>query len=181
MEKMLSSSFSPYESCKEIQEKIKEQTDNAYKIIENEYKIFRQNRQELKKGIRKLDFFGGRGYVFIIRMNDGVWEIPPKDRGREGKSAYEYKDENGKTPLLELKKQVAANPNGCFVEYKWKNPVSGKVEQKNVICKILCSARLDGWLRRVYGSRGKQAKTKSSRSYPQYAVCKRRLYIYLPK
>ena len=25
---------------------------------------------------------------------------------------------------------MAANPNGCFVEYKWKNPVSGKVEQK---------------------------------------------------
>ena len=117
-------------ALKDTKEKIKEQTDNAYKIIENEYKIFRQNRQELKKGIRKLDFFEGRGYIFVIRMKDGVWEMLPTEPSKEGVSAYSHKDENGKTPLFELKKQVEANPDGCFVEYKWKNPVSGKVEQK---------------------------------------------------
>ena len=117
-------------ALKDTKEKIKEQTDNAYKIIENEYKIFRQNRQELKKGIRKLDFFEGRGYIFVIRMKDGIWEMLPTEPGKEGVSAYSHKDENGKTPLFELKKQVEANPDGCFVEYKWKNPVSGKIEQK---------------------------------------------------
>ena len=114
----------------ETKERIEEQTNNVYKIVESGYAIYGKDSKKLKQSIDGLDFFGDRGYVFIIRMNDGVWEILPRDRGREGKSAYEYKDENGKTPLLELKKQVAANPNGCFVEYKWKNPVSGKVEQK---------------------------------------------------
>ena len=95
----------------------------------------RQNRQELKKGIRKLDFFEGRGYIFVIRMKDGIWEMLPTEPGKEGVSAYSHKDENGKTPLFELKKQVEANPDGCFVEYKWKNPVSGKIEQKKGLIK----------------------------------------------
>lgn len=63
MEKMLSSSQSPYESCKEIQEKIKEQRKKIVKIktqleAQSESPISK-NRQhlneEISKGLRELD------------------------------------------------------------------------------------------------------------------------------
>lgn len=63
MEKMLSSSLSPYESCKELQEKIKEQRKKIVKIktqleAQSESPISK-NRQhlneEISKGLRELD------------------------------------------------------------------------------------------------------------------------------
>lgn len=114
----------------EAQLRIKEQTENVYNLIESGYKTSKYNKTDTKQSIGKLDFFEGRGYIFVIRLKDGIWEVLPTEPKRVGTSAYGYKDENGNTPLLELKKQVIANPNGTFIRYKWKNPVSGKIEQK---------------------------------------------------
>ncbi|MDD3435762.1 MAG: FHIPEP family type III secretion protein [Candidatus Gastranaerophilales bacterium] len=63
MEKMLSSTFSPYESCKEIQEKIKEQRKKIAKIktqLEAQSEVpVSKNRQklnnEISQGLKELD------------------------------------------------------------------------------------------------------------------------------
>lgn len=63
MEKMLSSTFSPYESCKELQEKIKEQRKKVAKIktqleAQSEAPISKNRKdlnEEISKGLRELD------------------------------------------------------------------------------------------------------------------------------
>ena len=63
MEKMLSSNFSPYESCKEIQEKIKEQRKKITKIktqleAQSETPISKNRKHlndEISKGLKELD------------------------------------------------------------------------------------------------------------------------------
>ncbi|MFA7658141.1 MAG: FHIPEP family type III secretion protein [Candidatus Gastranaerophilaceae bacterium] len=63
MEKMLSSNFSPYESCKEIQEKIKEQRKKIAKIktqleAQSEAPISKNRKHlndEMSKGLKELD------------------------------------------------------------------------------------------------------------------------------
>lgn len=63
MEKMLSSTFSPYESCREIQEKIKEQRKKIVKIktqleAQSETPISKNRKdlnEEISKGLKELD------------------------------------------------------------------------------------------------------------------------------
>jgi flagellar biosynthesis protein FlhA len=63
MEKMLSSNFSPYESCKEIQEKIKEQRKKITKIktqleAQSEAPVSKNRKalnDEISKGLKELD------------------------------------------------------------------------------------------------------------------------------
>lgn len=63
MEKMLSSTFSPYESCKEIQEKIKEQRKKIAKIkaqleAQSEAPVSKNRKdlnEEISKGLKELD------------------------------------------------------------------------------------------------------------------------------
>ncbi len=70
----------------------------------------------------------GEVYVNIIDMN-GVWLVyPPKPAG-EGKSVLNVQDADGKFLVQDIIK-VAKDQGAGWVEYRWQNPVSGKIEPK---------------------------------------------------
>lgn len=75
----------------------------------------------------------GEVYVCVIDFN-GTWLVyPPKPAG-EGKSVLNVQDADGKFPVQEIIK-VAKDQGAGWVEYRWQNPLSGKIEPKMTYVK----------------------------------------------
>jgi len=114
----------------------KEQTENAYKVassiyeknkaIKNEAEI----KEDIKTALRGISFFNGRGYIFIIKANDGKWDMLPSDTSKEGKSAVGNKDDKGNDIFSKIKTSALKDYNGSFVKYRWYIPGSTKMGDK---------------------------------------------------
>ncbi|WP_448188566.1 cache domain-containing protein [Azospirillum sp. sgz301742] len=74
------------------------------------------------------EFKHGEIYVNVIDM-DGVWKVyPPKPAG-VGQNVSQVKDADGVFIIQEILK-VAKDKGEGWVEYRWKNPASEKIEPK---------------------------------------------------
>ena len=74
------------------------------------------------------DFKYGEIYVNVIDL-DGVWRVyPPKPAG-VGQNVSQVKDADGVFIIQEVLK-VAKDKGEGWVEYRWKNPASEKIEPK---------------------------------------------------
>lgn len=74
------------------------------------------------------DFKRGEIYVNVIDL-DGVWKVyPPKPAG-VGQNVSQVKDADGVFIVQEILK-VAKEKGEGWVEYRWKNPASEKIEPK---------------------------------------------------
>lgn len=74
------------------------------------------------------DFKFGEIYVNVIDL-DGIWRVyPPKPAG-VGQNVSQVKDADGVFIIQEILK-VAKDKGEGWVEYRWKNPASEKIEPK---------------------------------------------------
>lgn len=74
------------------------------------------------------DFKYGEIYVNVIDL-DGIWRVyPPKPAG-VGQNVSQVKDADGVFIVQEILK-VAKDKGEGWVEYRWKNPASEKIEPK---------------------------------------------------
>ena len=74
------------------------------------------------------DFVQGELYVVVANMSDGVRLVSSNPK-LVGKSILEMQDVDGKEYGKEMLDLVRAKGKG-WVEYKYKNPVNGKIEPK---------------------------------------------------
>lgn len=72
-------------------------------------------------------------YVFVYDMN-GVNLSHGANKALIGKNLREMKDVDGKPLIEEMIKLVAAKGEG-WVDYKWQNPVTRKIEDKSSFVK----------------------------------------------
>jgi signal transduction histidine kinase len=73
-------------------------------------------------------FKHGEIYVNVINT-DGKWLVYPPRPAGEGASVINVKDADGKFLVQEIIK-LAKDPGEGWVEYRWLNPVSNKIEPK---------------------------------------------------
>jgi cytochrome c len=82
----------------------------------------------------------GEIYVNVIDM-DGKWLVyPPKPAG-EGQSVINVKDADGKMLVQDIIK-IAKEKGEGWIEYRWLNPVSNKIEHKITYVKRVPNADL---------------------------------------
>ncbi|MDR3517994.1 MAG: cache domain-containing protein [Azospirillaceae bacterium] len=67
-------------------------------------------------------------YVNVIDLN-GVWLVYPPRPAAEGQSVINVKDADGKALVQEIIR-IAREQGEGWVEYRWFNPVSNRIEQK---------------------------------------------------
>lgn len=70
----------------------------------------------------------GEVYVNVIDMN-GVWLVYPPRPAGEGQSVINVKDADGKMLVQEILKTAKENGEG-WVDYRWLNPASNRIEPK---------------------------------------------------
>jgi cytochrome c len=86
------------------------------------------------------EFKHGEIYVNVIDM-DGKWLIYPPRPAGEGQSVINVKDADGKFLVQDIVK-VAKEKGEGWVEYRWLNPVSNKIEPKASYVKRVPNADL---------------------------------------
>jgi hypothetical protein len=73
-------------------------------------------------------FYQGETYAFIMDLK-GVWRCFPPKPAAEGLSALEVQDPDGKLLVKEMN-EIAATKGEGWVNYRWNNPATGKIEPK---------------------------------------------------
>jgi cytochrome c len=73
-------------------------------------------------------FYRGETYAFIMDLK-GVWRCFPPKPAAEGQSALEVQDPDGKLLVKEMN-EIAATKGEGWVNYRWNNPATGKIEPK---------------------------------------------------
>jgi signal transduction histidine kinase len=81
------------------------------------------------------EFKTGEIYVNVIDLN-GTWLIYPLNPKNEGKSVLNVKDADGKLLVREIIRTAQDQGEG-WVEYRWLNPVSNKIEPKMSFVKMI--------------------------------------------
>jgi len=79
------------------------------------------------------EFRFGEIYVNVIDLN-GAWVIYPPAPRNEGKSVLNVTDSDGKLLVKEIIK-VAEDQGEGWVEYRWLNPASNRIEPKLTFVK----------------------------------------------
>ncbi|HYG85035.1 MAG TPA: cache domain-containing protein [Azospirillum sp.] len=86
------------------------------------------------------EFKHGEIYVNVIDL-DGIWKVyPPKPAG-VGQNVSQVKDADGVFIVQEILK-VAKDKGEGWVEYRWKNPASEKIEPKVTYVKKVAGQNL---------------------------------------
>ena len=81
------------------------------------------------------EFRQGEIYVNVIDLN-GTWLIYPPNPKNEGKSVLNVRDADGKLLVQEII-AVAREKGEGWVEYRWLNPASNKIEPKISYVKLV--------------------------------------------
>lgn len=74
------------------------------------------------------EFKFGEIYVNVIDM-DGVWKVYPPKPAAAGQNVSQVKDADGVFIVQEILK-IAKEKGEGWLEYRWKNPASDKIEPK---------------------------------------------------
>lgn len=118
---------------KELKEKIKEQVNQAYSVMEAIYKqsikkpdYSREKTIDLiKETIRNIRFNNDLGYIFIYETN-GKNILNSQFPEIEGKDQWKYKDAKG-TLLLQEMKKILGEKNETFYSWYWKKPKTNDI------------------------------------------------------
>lgn len=86
------------------------------------------------------EFRSGEVYVNVIDEN-GSWVIYPPNPRNEGKSVLNVKDADGKLPVQAII-ALAKDKGEGWVEYRWLNPASNRIEPKLTFVKAVPSLHL---------------------------------------
>jgi cytochrome c len=78
-------------------------------------------------------FVNGELYVFVQNM-EGTTIAHPLNKALVGKNLFNLKDADGKLIVQEFI-SVAKTKGEGWVDYKWVNPVTGKIEAKSTFIK----------------------------------------------
>ena len=102
---------------------LKEKNDTAYDIVRSIYdKNKDKNKQEIieliKNALDKIRFFNGRGYYYIIGLEDGYCYFHPVFKSLENRSLLEIQDSKGLYLTKEMIKIVKTNDEG-YLNYHW--------------------------------------------------------------
>ena len=102
---------------------LKEKNDTAYDIVRSIYdKNKDKNKQEIieliKNALDKIRFFNGRGYYYIIGLEDGYCYFHPVFKSLENRSLLEIQDAKGLYLTKEMIKIVKTNDEG-YLNYHW--------------------------------------------------------------
>lgn len=95
----------------------------------------------IEKGINEIHrqdgtFREGEMYVFLFNYKTGILAGHGAYKSLVGRNLMDMKDVDGKMLFHEFKK-IAETKGEGWVEYKWPNPVTKKIEQKNSFIKKL--------------------------------------------
>jgi len=82
---------------------------------------------------RSGPYWKGDLYVFIINF-DGVWEAYPPKPEAVGTPLLALKDIDG-TPFVKAMIEVAQTKGEGWVDYKWKNPETNRIQPKTSYVK----------------------------------------------
>lgn len=77
----------------------------------------------------------GEIYVNVIDTN-GTWLVYPPSPRNEGKSVLNVRDADGKLLVKEIIR-LAVDQGEGWVEYRWLNPVSNRIEPKQSYVKLV--------------------------------------------
>lgn len=75
------------------------------------------------------EFKFGEIYVNVIDLG-GVWKVYPPRPAGVGQSVVNVKDPDGKMVVQEIIKVASETAGEGWVEYRWLNPASNKIEPK---------------------------------------------------
>lgn len=95
----------------------------------------------LDKGIEEFknpngQFIDRDLYIFVFNIETGVMEGHGVKQSLVGKDVMAMRDADGKFFFREMKEVIEASSNGeGWVEYKWPNPVTKKIEAKKTFLK----------------------------------------------
>ena len=81
-------------------------------------------------------FNQGDTYAFIMDMK-GIWRCFPPKPAAEGQSAYEIVDPDGKKMLPEQIEIAKSAAGQGWVQYRWNNPATGKIQPKRSFVKAV--------------------------------------------
>lgn len=87
------------------------------------------------------EFKFGEIYVNVIDLN-GVWRVYPPRPAGVGQSVIAAKDPDGKLIVQEIIKVGTEGSGEGWVEYRWLNPASNKIEPKVTYVKRVPGADL---------------------------------------
>ncbi len=76
------------------------------------------------------EFVAGETYVIVVQASDGTMLAHPINAKLIGKSMLDVPDPDGK-PFRKERLDLANSKGKGWVDYKYKNPVSNKIEQKS--------------------------------------------------
>lgn len=111
-------------------EQVKTLTQEAAKLLQS---------RDLDSARRAFDTEGayrfGEIYVNVIDGN-GTWLVYPPNPKHEGKSVLNVRDADGKLLVQDIIRLARSQGEG-WVEYRWLNPVSNRVEPKMSYVKYL--------------------------------------------
>lgn len=109
--------------------------DEAMKMVTDASAMAVRDRTAAIAEISKADghYVKGELYVFAYDLN-GVMMAHPFNAKLIGKNLLEVPDANGKLFRKDVIAQVNAG-GSSMVEYRYKNPKTGKVEEKVSFCK----------------------------------------------
>lgn len=121
-----------------------QQAEQAIKLATDAAQLV--HKEGLAAACREMEapgsqFNQGDTYAFIMDMK-GVWRCFPPKPAAEGQSAYEIVDPDGKKMLPE-QIEIAKSPAGQgWVEYRWNNPATGKIQPKRSFVKAVPGGEL---------------------------------------
>jgi cytochrome c len=95
------------------------------------------NRDAALKRFQQLDgpFIHNDLYVFVVRVSDGRFLAHGATPALVGTNGYELKGPDGTAVIRKMVDIARTHPRGAM-EYAWRNPSTGVVEQKHTFFKI---------------------------------------------
>ncbi|MBR0801605.1 cache domain-containing protein [Bradyrhizobium jicamae] len=90
--------------------------------------------------VRNGPYFQGEYYVFVFDFT-GVWRCYPPHPEAEGQSIIDLRDSDGR-PLVRDMISLAKERGEGWLDYRWTDPVTSKIELKSTFVKRVPGAEL---------------------------------------
>lgn len=114
---------------------LREKNSTAYHIVNSIYQNNKTKSKEeiiehIKIALGNIRFFEGRGYYYILGLDDGFCHFHPVFKELENKSLIEVQDANGLYLTKEMLKIMKTNDEGYLSYYWYKKGIKDKQFEK---------------------------------------------------
>jgi len=122
---------------KNIYDRVRQRTNEAYTIIEEIYNYHKNNRSldqaaaEVKTVLRNFHYNGRRGYYFALGFDDGMVKIYPPAPQLEGTSFLKIRDMNNKPVGQDMINIARLKGEGAY-EYTWSKPNAPQKQYRKI-------------------------------------------------